>query len=482
MSAYKHGTYGTIGKTLGASARLTQMVACIIGLAPIHLVRGYAGKGLVNKPVKLTSYKQAVETIGSTDDWGKFTLCESVEAHLNNPLGSVAPLYIINVFNPDTMRSSTAQTQQLTFINGRAEFASRDIILDTFAIADCAEGTDYALDYDFTAGKVIVTALSELSTVNATYYEADTSSVDAATIVGGVTSGGVYSGIGALELLNNDEHCHASLLAAPGYSHIPAVYNALVNACQQMNGHWMAYCFIDLPLTNNDTIAKAIAVKAAGGYTSEYCTPCWPMVQDAQGRAFHLSTLSVWAQLLAAESHGGVPFETASNKAIPAVKLYFGDGVSNSGYDKERGNELNEHGIRTAVPSDGGFVLWGGHTGAYEFGVTDDARQVFDTNVMMVNYIVNSFQEEWGSTIDQPLTLQLKDEIVNREQDKLDALAARGALIGKPRVTFSATENSTAQMVNGDFTFEHIATPTPQLKSATAVVHYSDDGFSVYTA
>ena len=480
-NGYKHGTYGEVGKTQAQSAIQAGTIPAYFGTAPIHLVRGYAEKGLVNQPVKLTDWKQAQQAIGYSDDWKKFTLCEAVKAHLNNTLGNVAPVYVFNVLDPATHKGEKG-TQALTFANKRAEFVSDTIILDTFAIADKAEGVDYALDYDYGAGKVIVTDLQGTAeTLTATFDTVDVSKVTATEIVGGVTSSGEYSGIAALELLYNNENQVATLLAAPGWSHLPEVYNALVTATQKQNGHWMAYAFTDIPVSEAKTIEAAIAWKQANGFTSEYQTPCFPMVQDNTGTVYHLSTLSVWRQQMTDYEHNSIPAETASNKAIPAVKQYFGEGSTNKGYDKQRGNALNEKGIRTAVPSNGKMVLWGGHTGAYTYGATSDPALIFDTNIMMRNHILNRFQRVWGESIDGIFNLQKKEEILDSEQDYLDALVAQGYIIGNPVIEFLASENSTSDMVNGDFTFSVTETNAPQFKSATVSVSYTDAGFAVFT-
>ena len=78
------------------------------------------------------------------------------------------------------------------------------------------------------------------------------------------------------------------------------------------------------------------------------------------------------------------------------------------------------------------------------------------------------------------MTIALRDTILNREQEKLDVLVAKGALIGEPVVEFVESNNATVDMMNGDFRWDIAATPTPPLKSATAVVRYTDEGFSAY--
>lgn len=66
------------------------------------------------------------------------------------------------------------------------------------------------------------------------------------------------------------------------------------------------------------------------------------------------------------------------------------------------------------------------------------------------------------------------------EQGELDALKGVGALIGDPEIIFLESENPTSNMVNGDFMFHIMATPTPPMKSATAKVTYTDEGFSSF--
>ena len=109
-----------------------------------------------------------------------------------------------------------------------------------------------------------------------------------------------------------------------------------------------------------------------------------------------------------------------------------------------------------------------------------DPRAIFDVSMRMLFHITNSFQREWGTTIDKPFTKQLRDRIINREQEKLDALVAQGALIGTPEVLFLESENSTTDMLNGDFRWDIPVTPVPPLKSATVYVAYTDTGFAAY--
>ena len=153
--------------------------------------------------------------------------------------------------------------------------------------------------------------------------------------------------------------------------------------------------------------------------------------------------------------------------------------AAGAGFDKEASLELVQDGICTLI-SWGGVVLWGDHTAAYKYGAEIDPRFIFDVNVRMIMHVLNGFQRRHMGEIDEPMSLAKKDEIINEEQEQLDALAAMGALIGTPTIYFLESENSTVDLMNGDFKWNIPVTPTPPLKSATAGVAYTDSGFAAY--
>ena len=225
--------------------------------APVNLVRDFGKAGIINAPIKITSLVDAQKKIGYSSDWGTFTLCEAVYAHFNNTLGNIGPIYVINVLDPSAgkHRKETATTKTLTFTGGRAEFASDKIILDTLTIAkndsgNYVEGTDYAVDYNFTKGTVIITSLKDdaqlAGSLTASFSEVDDSEIADSDIIGGVTSSGEYSGLSAIALLYPEQFAVCNLIAAPGWSHSPAVYNAMLTTCKKINGHWDAFVVADL--------------------------------------------------------------------------------------------------------------------------------------------------------------------------------------------------------------------------------------------
>lgn len=489
---YKYGTYGYLGESVAQSGVQAGTVAVYVGTAPVNLIRGYDDLNIVNKPVKISNFRDAQIKVGYTDDWGSFTLCEAIAAHFNNPLGNIGPIYVINALDPAVHKKTSDTTKSLTFTGGRAEFVSDKIILDTLTLPDLVEGTDYSVDYSFVKNSVIITSLDTsdpiTGTVVATYTEVDDSLVDADDIIGGATSGGVYTGLGALQLLYLTDFAIANLVAAPGWSQIPEVYNALVTAATKINGHWDAFVLADIPLVTDDTVPAAVdtialaqAWKTTNGYTNERSKVCWPMVENNVGQYFHLSTMATLELMRADFTHNSVPMETCGNKAIPALKQYFGTST-NQGFDQSTANELTQKGITTAVSWAGRFVLWGNHTAAYTYGADVDPRSIFDVSIRMLFYKLNDFQREWAHDIDKPMTRALKDRILVREQEKLDNDVRMGGFIGTPKIMFIELENSTTDMMNGDFRFDMLATPTTPLKSATIYISYTDAGFSDFFA
>lgn len=485
--AYKHGAYGEITSSKVTDAKQSDVVAAYIGTAPINLIRGYAEKNLVNMPIKVANMSDTQSKLGYSDDWEAFTLCEAFAEHFDNTVGNVGPIYVVNVLDPDTHKKAEKTTKELAFTNQRAEFESADIILDTFAIADKVEGVDYSLEYNFAKGSVVVKLLTEAAdaALQCSYNTVDASAVVEADIIGKTTEDGQYTGLHALKLIYQYHNAVLNMLAAPGWSHIPAIYKAMVSIVQKLNGHWDGFVNADIPLEDAegaaiDTIAKAIAWKDANGYTSEFSKVYWPMVKDGSGRVFHLSTAGQATMLRVDLSHDGVPFESPSNKEIMATAQFFGEDSKNNGFDQQTGNSLNEKGITTACFWGGQWVLWGPHTAAFTYNGSMEARAIFDVNIRMLMYITNSFQLDHGTKIDQPMTPQDRDVILNEEREKLDTLSGIGALIGTPSVDFLETENSEADMMNGDFVWNFNVTNTPPFKSGTARVSYTDEGFAAF--
>lgn len=484
MAEYLHGTYSAFADHVSQGATQGGTVAVYIGTAPVNLTRGFADR--VNAPVKLSSFADVRRLMGYSKNWANFDLCEAFKAHFDNPLGNIGPIVAINVLDPATHKKADDTTVSLTFVNGRAIITSDTIILDTLTLADHTEGEDFAVTYDTERGMVIIDSIGEAITgsVSATYGEVDPAKVTAETIIGAAAEEGQYIGLGCVALVYQECGVIPNIILCPKWSGTKAVFEAMIAAGTKINGHWDAVVRADIPLSDGeikiDTKAAAIKWAADNGYNIARNKPMWPQAVGSDGNIYHLSTLWAWAEMMVDATHDGIPMETASNKPVPVVKQYFGADSTKRGFDQSQANELNANGISTVVFWGGRFVLWGPHTGAYKHDKDGDPRNNFDTNIRMMMYVGNSFQAEHALTIDRPMTRAMADTIRNREQEKADALAAVGAIIGTPVVEFVESDNSTAEMVQGNFVWGRKETYTPPMKSATLNIGYTTDGFNSY--
>lgn len=485
-NSYQHGSFGLLGDSVAQSAIQAGTVPVYVGLAPVNLIKNYAENEIINLPVKLSNFLNSQKTVGYSTDWDKFTLCEAIGAHFDNKLGNIGPIYVVNVLDPDKHRKSEATQFSVSFTNGVAEFASDTVILDTIVLDEKIQDVDFTVSYNFTSGKVILTSIAQTQLegqLAGSYYEVDTTKITEADIIGAQVDG-VYSGLQAVSLLYTKENQVANLLSCLKYNTNKKVYNAMASFCNGINGHWQAAFVADIPIKDGeevvDTFVKARTWRDTNGYDSERSEIFWPMAYDnATERIYHASTLAIVEYMRADQEHDSIPMESSSNKEIPVTKQYFGADSKNQGFDQVTASaELNAYGISTLVFWGGSWVLWGGHTAKYKFGKDIDVRSIDLHYMRMLFHCINGFQRRQASKIDKPFNLQLRDSILNEEQEILDGYIAVGALLPGSKIIFLASENSTSDMINGDFKFDLPITVTPRAKSLTGTVYYTDEGLA----
>lgn len=494
MSMYKHGAYGYEGAEAIGMVAESMMCPLYVGRAPINLVRGYKDAGIINTAVLLTDLS-AKNVIGYSDNWDKFELSMVTVAHFKNANGNVGPIYVVNVLDPDVHRKEEKTNVELTFAHGSATITSDTIIIDTFALDDKVEGVDYALAYNYTTGQLVISSVDKENklegTISASFFEVDPDAVTENDIIGNKTDNGIYTGLQVGRKIFPEDGVIINFVLAPNWSHIPVVYTALTDFCQSINNHWYAFVLADMPIEKEDgslidTFDAIIEWKNDNAYNSMYAKSFWPKHIGQDNHIYLDSVLACVEFMRCDRSHDGIPMETCSNKAVPVKAPYFGETSKNQGFDKDEANALNEHGITTIAPWGGKYVIWGDHTDRFEAGADGNVkngipkRAIFDVSVRMQEYIMNKFQDRWGDTVDKPMDVGLKDKILNDEQEWLDGLASKGALLGAPVIAFLRSDNSTNSLMNGDFTWDIQDTPTPPAKSLSARVSYTDAGFDAY--
>lgn len=466
---YKHGAYADILPTKDfIPPKGVGTLPVYFGRLPVHQLMDYSD--VVGKPILVQSFNDAVAKVGYNDtNWADYDLCEAIYAHFRNDIQVIGPIVLVNVLDPKEhvvpgKTDSVVLTKDIGYIN------NDKVILNTIDILGSTLGVDYSAEYSPDGTKVIIKDLKGtlVSPVEVTFDEVDPSLATKTELIAGLT---------ALDMVYQTYNMIPTILDAPGFSHEPDVDAAMKGSAQKINGHWYAWVNSNISATTDtNTIALAKTWKDTNGYEGAGEAPCWPMAKKGT-RKFHLSTLTTVTMQWVDYNNDNVPFETPSNKPINVTGMCLDDGTAVE-FDQVSANDLNSKGIRTLTYWGGRWVLWGSHTGAYEYGKDMDAKDKFDSSVRMLHYLVNSFQSRYGILVDKPMNRAMVDTILNDYQEFLDGLVARGALL-LGEVAFNEISNPTSDIVEGDFVFDVATTTTPPGKSLTAKVQYTSAGIEV---
>ena len=163
----------------------------VVGTAPVQMVNGK-----VNEVIMASSYTEAVQALGYSDNWKKYSLCEEIYTAFT--LFNSAQVFFVNVLDPKKHKKTVDETQ-MDVVDGQ-------IVLPAEAIAGSVEitgktaGEDYEVFYSDT--NCVVEFLKETTGKLTVKYDAvDASQVTKSDIIGGY-SVSTHKTTG-LELINN---------------------------------------------------------------------------------------------------------------------------------------------------------------------------------------------------------------------------------------------------------------------------------------
>lgn len=143
--------------------------------------------------------------------------------------------------------------------------------------------------------------------------------------------------------------------------------------------------------------------------------------------------------------------------------------------------QLSADGICSYINYGGGnWHTWGDHTSAFSAGSVSDERARYDSNIRMLIMLTNRFQLKYRFSVDEPMTLMMRNDVIQEENDYLAYLKSIGALIGNALCSFNAEDNPQDNIALGQFVWSIEATNTPPMKYAKLNVAYSSAGLSVY--
>jgi len=466
--AYKHGVYAEIIPSGYAPIPDgVETIPVYIGVAPIQQLNLSDNSSKINKAIKLSSISEAEQKIGYSEDWDTFSLCEAVKAHFGNALGTIGPIFVINVLDPATHKKASTATLNFT---DNVCYIDKPIILSSLAITDKVLDTDYSIEYD--GERVKVTKITTIADgTSATFDEIDITKVDTDDIIAALPEiDNIYRTFGQI----------VNIIAAPGWSQKPAVAVAIASKCaSKISSKYECVGVVDIDSSDADalTVADAVTWKATNSYNSKYLKVCYPKFSYG-GVYYWGSTLTVALMQQIDYSNDNTPHISPSNKQIQSDGTVLADGTELI-FDETKANELNASGITTLNYCGGVWRLWGPHMANYNYSnlASINAEDRSDASIRMLQYLNNKFIERFIESIDTPFTRRVIEGILVSSQQWLNSLVNEGKLLFG-EIEFQESNNPNAEITDGNFVFNVGTTTAPIGKSITFKIQYDAQGLT----
>lgn len=278
------------------------------GAAPVHTA---AKPGKPNYPILCTSWAEAVEKLGFSYDWKKYSLCEAMYSHFQ--LYGCQPVIFCNVLDPgDADVKKPAESKSCTVSEHRITLpleAIHDGLKVTSgegeSAAELREDEDYTLFYDADKGACIIELLED-----SVEYYTESLTVEAAQVdPSAVTTADVVMGVAQADACMTAVGLIPDLLLAPGYSHDPVVAAVLATKSAGVNGLFRAKCIIDADSSGDGVTeySQLTAYKNKNNFVDVNQIVCWPQVKLG-GYQFHMSTQLAGLVASVDTANGGCPY------------------------------------------------------------------------------------------------------------------------------------------------------------------------------
>ena len=299
------------------------------------------------------------------------------------------------------------------------------------------------------------------------------------------------TGIYALEAMLRDYPSTTNLVCIPqDMSAAKGVMTGLVALCKNADIGYGSYLIASQAYATGEVSSNNYAVTSAiiehKAETDEYVTVVWGDILTTDD--ILINGAAVRACLMAkADAPYGCPARVGGNLDLAGVKgLCVYDAVAETHIrmvkmPRSSANELSNDGICTYRRRGQQWVSWGDHTSAFAGGTVSDERGRFENRMRMQLMILNRWLIKYEPLIDRPLTLTMRNDIVNEQINYLNGLVAIGGLVGNPVCEFRATSNKIDDIVEGHFVWDIEATETNPAKTIEANIAFTTAGLTAYT-
>ena len=460
--AYPHGVFNSeIDTSLTAPIQGSAGLQVIFGTAPIHLSKDPAKAA--NTPMLCYSFKECQQAVGYSDDFKRFTLCQSIDACFR--VFSVAPVILVNVLDPNKAAHTTENAAaDYTVKDGLVMYDKEFVMLNTLAVkngeTDLVAEVDYTATHD-DAGLVEIVLISDTAKKAASLSVASKSinpdGVTYTDIVGGVNATtGQETGLEVVRHIFPKLGMTPGLLLAPGWSHNPIVAAALQAKTTRINGVFDCNAFVDIAADETGAVVYTDVknAKESLGLVSPHAAAFWPMAAVGD-KIYYLSAMAAALTAYNDANNGDVPYESPSNKTMAITATVLADGTEVI-LDQQQANDvLNASGVITAINFNG-FRLWGNNTAAYPS--TSDPKDRWLAVRRFFDWDGNNFIRTYFQEVDKPGNQRLIHKIVDSQNIIGNGYVARQYCAGY-RVEFLEEENPLTNLLNGRLTVHTYLAP-----------------------
>lgn len=471
--AYEHG----INVTEQATSVIAPIVATaglqvIIGTAPVNMAAD--PYNCTNKPMLCYSFKEAVENVGYSDDFEKYTLCQSVDASFR--VFNVAPIVLINVLDP-AKHKKEIETTTCAVVNGVATLEEKGVLLDTVVVKNATEvetltaDTDYILSFG-DAGEVIITLMGDHEEdveIKVSATAIDPEAVDYTDVIGGAdVNTGAETGMEVIRQVRPLLGMTPGLLLAPGWSQNANVAAVLQAKCEKINGVFTCECVVDVDCseTGATKYTDVKTVKEKTGISSNHAYPVWPKCMVGT-KAYYMSALAAACTAYTDGENQDVPSMSPSNKSLKITATVLEDGTEVV-LDQDQASAINGYGVATAW-NENGYILWGNNTAGYP--ATTDPKDRWFPCRRFFSWWGNSFIQTYFKKVDNPMNTRLIDEIVDGENIRGNSYAARG-FCAAAVIKYNADENPTTDILDGIIRFHLYLAPYTPAEKIEAILEF----------
>ena len=458
MKRYEHGIISSEKPTqLPKPQEALSAVAVVFGTAPVNRLKN--PYGATNTPILVSDFDEAIEKVGFSYDFSKYTICQSLYARFKKFLKG--PIVIVNVLDPHVHKEEVAATEH-TILNKKVLLEEEGILLDKIIVTSSDGITTYKHEEDYITsfteeGLVNITIIPEgaisASKIKVGYTKIDPSKVTETDIIGGYNaSTRKRTGIECVNMVYPSLSVVPCQLLAPGWSHVPTVAAMLTAKAKLINQLFYAIAITDISTEDVTEIEGLLEYKEKNGYDDGFNIACYPKV-IMDGYEMYLSAVIDGAIAYTDERNEG-PYASPSNKVIPIDSTCM-EGGEEIFFDIGEAKEINSYGIMTAINMNG-WRSWGNEMACYP--ENEDVKDRFIVCRRVFNYHDNKFKLDFFDKVDDPTNFRLIEAIVNAENFTLSTLASTGRIAGGS-ISFNREENPDNQILDGHIKFRRKLSP-----------------------